>query len=458
MNMSDKKISAADDTANNTQAAQATPASTPVSAQRRRLLQGFGAAGAIAGLAVGSRAVAATSGPADAPPTGAQVTDAPQSTHTQDRVDYLGMHQAGIVTPRPTSGLFASFFVLADDRKDLERLFRLLTERIAFLTQGGKEPELDPKLPPSSSGLLGPIVQPDGLTITVSLGDSMFDDRYGFAKLKPKHLQQMQAHPNDALQASLCHGDLSIQFCANTPDTNINALRDIIKNTPDLLILHWKQEGNVPPIPAKPGQPAESARNFLGFRDGSANPDAGDAKQMEAVVWVGSEDGEPAWATGGTYQAVRIIRNFVERWDRTPLQEQEAIMGRAKGSGAPLDGGKTEHDVPDYEKDPEGKKTEMTAHIRLANPRTKESQANLMLRRPFNYSNGVTKSGQLEMGLLFICYQANLEAGFITVQKRLDGEPLEEYIKPIGGGFFFTLAGIRDTKDWLGRSLIEAVS
>ena len=113
-------------------------------------------------------------------------------------------------------------------------------------------------------------------------------------------------------------------------------------------------------------------------------------------------------------------------------------------------------DVPDYTKDPEGKATPMDAHIRLANPRTKASDKNLMLRRPFNYSNGVTKSGQLEMGLLFICYQANLENGFIAVQKRLDGEPLEEYIKPIGGGFFFTLPGVRDEHDWLGRSLMAA--
>ncbi|MFT4196291.1 iron uptake transporter deferrochelatase/peroxidase subunit, partial [Ottowia sp.] len=395
---------------------------------------------------------------ADAPSPGAQVTDAPLSTHTQDRVPFHGAHQAGIVTPRPSHGMVASFFVLAENRRDLERLLRLLTARIAFLTQGGKEPELDPRLPPPSSGLLGPVVQPDALTVTVSLGASMFDDeRYGLARLKPKHLQQMKAHPNDALVAALCHGDLSIQFCANTPDTNIHALRDIIKNTPDLLILHWKQEGSVPPIPAVPGQPAESARNFLGFRDGSANPDAGDARLMDRIVWVGPEDGEPAWAAGGTYQAVRIIRNFVERWDRTPLREQEAIMGRVKPSGAPLDAvDKTEHHAPDYTLDPQGERTPLDAHIRLANPRTPESQANLMLRRPFNYSNGVTKSGQLEMGLLFICYQANLEKGFIAVQKRLDGEPLEEYIKPIGGGFFFTLPGVRDERDWLGRALLAA--
>ena len=160
-----------------------------------------------------------------------QVTDAPLSTHFQERVPYLGQHQAGIVTPRPSAGMLASFFVLAQDREELERLFRTLTKRIAFLTQGGKEVQVDPKLPPVSSGLLGPVLPPDALTITVSLGNSMFDERFGLAKVKPKYLQQMTKFFNDALDPSLCHGDLSIQFCANTPDTIINALRDIIKNS-----------------------------------------------------------------------------------------------------------------------------------------------------------------------------------------------------------------------------------
>jgi len=363
-----------------------------------------------------------------------------------------------VVTPRPSAGMLASFSVLAQDREELERLFRTLTARIAFLTQGGKEVQLDPKLPPASSGLLGPVVTPDALTITVSLGDSMFDERFGLKDVKPRHLQRMTRFFNDALDPAFCHGDLSIQFCANTPDTIINALRDIIKNLPDLLVLQWKQEGNVPPIPEVKGQQPESARNFLGFRDGSANPDSADAALMDRVVWVGPKSGEPAWAVGGTYQAVRIIRNFVERWDRTPLQEQEAIFGRLKDNGAPMDGGKTEFDVPDYTKDPKGEHTPLDAHIRLANPRTPQTEENLILRRPFNYSNGVTKSGQLEMGLLFICYQANLQKGFITVQKRLDGEPLEEYIKPIGGGYFFTLPGIHDKNDWIGRTLMEASS
>ncbi|MDN3711994.1 Dyp-type peroxidase [Paracoccus cavernae] len=83
----------------------------------------------------------------------------------------------------------------------------------------------------------------------------------------------------------------------------------------------------------------------------------------------------------------------------------------------------------------------MDAHIRLANDRKAGSEARLMLRRPFNYSLGVTKSGQLDQGLLFIAYQADLEQGFIAVQNLLNGEPLEEYIKPVGGGYFFALPG-----------------
>ena len=79
-----------------------------------------------------------------------------------------------------------------------------------------------------------------------------------------------------------------------------------------------------------------------------------------------------------------------------------------------------------------------------------------MLRRGYSYSLGVTHSGQLEMGLIFVCYQHDLEKGFLTVQKRLNGEALEEYIRPNGGGFFFTLPGNKDESHYLGQSLIEA--
>ncbi|MGU3575299.1 iron uptake transporter deferrochelatase/peroxidase subunit [Brucellaceae bacterium C25G] len=421
-------------------------------ANRRQVLKGLGFAFG-SSVAVGiSKTHAQTVTPDQ------HVTDAPVSVNGfHQQQNFYGVHQSGIVNARPAHGMIAAFDVLVKTPDDLERMFRTLTQRITFLMQGGTPPELDPKLPPADSGILGPEIRPDNLTITVGLGSSLFTEHDWLTPHKPKLLQRMTKFPNDALVADICHGDLSLQFCANTPDTIIHALRDILKTMSDQLYLRWKQEGNVPVIPPSPTGDVESARNFLGFRDGSANPDASDTPLMQQLVWVDAVNQEPEWAQNGSYQAVRIIRNFVERWDRTPLQEQELIIGRKKASGAPLDGEK-ESQIPDYSKDQDGKVTPLDAHIRLANDRSHAAQKNLMLRRPFNYSNGVTKSGQLDQGLLFICYQADLEQGFITVQRKLDGEPLEEYIKPVGGGYYYILPGAVDEDDYLGRSLVEAVN
>lgn len=387
------------------------------------------------------------------------VTDAPEAMRAtpQDRVSPYGAHQAGITTPRPAHGMIASFDVIAETPDELQDTLQRLTARIAFLTAGGPVPQLDPLLPPADSGILGPVVYPDALTMTVSLGAQLFDRLPWLAPLRPARLVRMPSFPNDALDAALCHGDLSLQICANTQDTTIHALRDVLKNMPDRLVLSWKQEGSVPVIAPTPQGISESARNFLGFRDGSANPDSGDAGLMDRIVWTRAGD-EPAWAAGGSYQVVRVIRNFVERWDRTPFAEQEAIFGRHRISGAALDRPDgTEFDVPDYAADPDGARTPLDSHIRLANPRGPGDEASLILRRPFNYSAGVTRAGQLDQGLLFICYQADLDKGFVAVQNRLNGEPLEEYIKPMGGGYFYTLPGMADADDYLGRGLIAAV-
>ena len=161
-------------------------------------------------------------------------------------------------------------------------------------------------------------------------------------------------------------------------------------------------------------------------------------------MWVQPDD-EPDWAVGGTYQAIRVIRMQVEFWDRTRLSEQEAIFGRSRATGAPL-GGELETDEPVF--------TDLDSHIARANPRTPGSERNLILRRGFNYSDGLDGNDQLDQGLLFVSYQRSLEDGFITVQRRLDGEVLEEYIRPVGGGFFYVLPGPGEGTDPLGATLL----
>jgi deferrochelatase/peroxidase EfeB len=116
-----------------------------------------------------------------------------------------------------------------------------------------------------------------------------------------------------------------------------------------------------------------------------------------------------------------------------------------------------EFDDPDFAADPHGQHVPLDSHMRRAEPRQHGRHDARLLRRSYSYSLGLTKSGQLDMGLVFICFQSNLQTGFIATQKRLNGEPLEEYIKPFGGGYFFALPGV-EGNGWLGQSLLQATA
>jgi deferrochelatase/peroxidase EfeB len=240
------------------------------------------------------------------------------------------------------------------------------------------------------------------------------------------------------------HGDLLLQLCANNPDTVHHAIRDIAKHTRGAMQLRWKMQGyNSPP------RPSGTPRNLLGFKDGTANPTGATAADL---VWVG-DPAEPAWAHGGSYQVVRLIRMLVEFWDRVSLNEQEGMFGRRRDSGAPLDGN-AETDVPDYQADPQGTVIPTDSHIRLANPRTPATDDQRLVRRSYNYDLGIDPNGNIQAGHLFVAYQRDVQRQFESVQHRLAGEPLVDYVQPFGGGYFYALPGVADPDDWYARGLL----
>jgi deferrochelatase/peroxidase EfeB len=411
---------------------------------RRSFLRGM-AGGVAGGVVAGGIAGAAGGYAYRGPGTGSNPEAAANLAQLQGRlpaVPFHGKHQAGIL-PKPKSATAViSFNATAESRAELTELFQTVTDRARFLTAGGTPPPVGIGGPASDSGTLGPTVVPDGLTVTFGVGSTLFDDRYGLASRLPAHLTPMTSFPNDNLDPAQCGGDLILQLTAGNEDVVLHALRDIAKNTRGGMQANWRIDGF-----ASPARPAGTVpRNQLGFMDGISNPSVTSASEMNDLIWVQpGAAGEPAWTAGGSYIVVRLIRMFVEFWDRVDVYEQQLMFGRYRASGYPLDADGI-YATPNYAADPTGEVIPLTAHMRLANPRTPQTANQRILRRAWNYDRGLDQVGDLDVGLVFTCFQQDIKRQFETVQTRLIGEPLVDYI--------LALPGVVDSSDYFGRALL----
>lgn len=368
----------------------------------------------------------------------------PSSDQKEDAIPFYGEHQAGIVTPAQDFVSFISLDVVASKLTEVRDLFRKWTEAAARMSLGQTAgPETGQALlPPTDTGeAVG--LTPSKLTLTFGVGATFFRkdgaDRFGLSTKQPPMLADLPSFAGDQLQPMWCGGDLCIQACANDPQVAFHAVRNLIRIGRGCVTVRWMQSGFQRTGPADPknGTP----RNLLGFKDGTGNPNIHDKQKMNQVIWAQKADGVP-WMTGGSYMVVRRIQMRLEVWDRTTLQEEENTFGRHRHSGAPL-GANNEFDPLDLKKkNPDGSYVvPENSHVRLAHGNGKIE----ILRRSYSYSNGlIDQTGQLDAGLLFICFQRDPRRQFTPMQARLaQSDKLNEYIVHVGSAVFACFPGVR---------------
>jgi deferrochelatase/peroxidase EfeB len=404
---------------------------------RRRLFGAVGTGAALVG--VGAIAGHATASGAEVP--------------TSDVVEFRGDHQAGIVTPAQDRMHFVAFDVTTDSRDEFVALLKKWTLMAERLTKGeetfdGGAVDGGQYNPPTDTGeALG--LTASSLTLTIGFGPSLFD-RFDLASKRPASLADLQHFPADNLDPARSGGDLCIQACADDPQVAVHAIRNLARVGFGTVSVKWSQLGFGRTSSTSTTQ--ATPRNLFGFKDGTANLKAEDPTLLDDNVWVSADD-DQEWMAGGSYLVARRIRMLIESWDRTTLKEQERVIGRSKGTGAPL-GQKDEFDALDFESQgPEGTFIDKTAHVRLA---SKENLGGVqILRRGYNFTDGSDGFGHLDAGLFFIAYCRDPLTQFVPMQLALSRkDALNEYIQHVGSAVFACPPGVEESEYW-GSTLFE---
>src|SRR5215213_7310148 len=176
------------------------------------------------------------------------------SSATPAYVPFAGAHQSGITRPGNEYGLMAAFTATADTGDQLAATFQAITTESRRIMEGQRYDEREPSFPPLYTGTIGNPPAPADLSIVTSVGASLFDDRYGLAGRKQRHLERMPFLTNDKLDPARSHGDVLLSISSAHEDVNLFALRQLMRATRGTMALHWMLDGYNRRTEAGPGE------------------------------------------------------------------------------------------------------------------------------------------------------------------------------------------------------------
>jgi Dyp-type peroxidase family len=192
-------------------------------------------------------------------------------------------------------------------------------------------------------------------------------------------------------------------------------------------------------------------KNLLGFNDGVSNP----FRLSNNVIWTTRQD-EGEKFQDGTYMVFQKIEHDLDEWQKLHEEKQELWVGRSKGTGLLIGTLSKDEDnklalemranneiirrraiskwkkLYNQQKFPDTKfydpaQTQyrgiqlgcpVWSHVRKANPRQADGAANILIfRRGYLFTDDGA-DGKSKSGLLFICFQRDIEKGFEYIKKN----------------------------------------
>jgi putative iron-dependent peroxidase len=208
--------------------------------------------------------------------------------------------QAAICAEGGVFGIFLTLTLAADE--DAAPVVRRVAAALPALTPG-----------------VGDWLGEPGLVSAIGFGAAVWPRLFGARR--PAALAPFEALADGPRSAPATPGDLLVHIHSSRHDANFALAREVVR----------RLEGAARLVEEIHGFRYSGGRDLTGFVDGTENP-KGEARAQVALV--GAED--PDFA-GGSYAHVQRYVHDLKRWERAPVSEQEAAIGRTKADDLELD-------------------------------------------------------------------------------------------------------------------------